>query len=144
MKRSAPLVRKTPLRRTTPARDAKPRRRVLGRPVMPKHVRVAVWQRAGGRCDRCGIGVTFDSMEAHHRVLRKQGGPDTVENLLSLCLGCHNPGVHLHRRVAEEQGHIVRSHRDPAIVPVLRYTGRWYLPAGDVWQPTTPPEGAIP
>ena len=158
MKRSAPLVRKTelkrsrvPLRRSAPGRDTKPkpRKRGLKRDSFPKTVREAAWERAGGRCDRCGINVRleggwWDRMELHHRVLRKQGGPDTLPNALVLCVGCHVPGVHAHRRVAEDQGHIVRSHRDPATVPVLLYTGTWVLPDDGAWRPTTPPEGDTP
>jgi hypothetical protein len=46
------------------------------------------------RCVLClrqeGPGVP---LEAHHRLIRRQGGPDTLENLVSLCgpfpAGCH-------------------------------------------------------
>lgn len=147
MKRSAPLRRKTPMRRGAPlARDAKPQRARprLRRPAMPKDVREAVYRRSGGRCDRCGVGISLESMEAHHRKLRAQGGQDDLATLIALCRACHVPGVHGHPKESRLTGFIVPSHGDPATVPVLRYTDRWYLPLGTTWAPTTPPTGDTP
>lgn len=123
------------------ARDTKPRRRGLRRPAMPKEVRTAAFLRAAGRCDRCGVGITPETFEAHHRQLRSQGGADTLANLVALCRGCHVPGVHAHPKESRLTGFIVPSHGDPATTPVLRHTDRWYLPVGNTWAPTTPPEG---
>lgn len=47
----------------------------------------AVYRRAGYRCERCGASGA--KLEAHHRVQREQGGRDTLDNLIALCLPCH-------------------------------------------------------
>ena len=39
-----------------------------------------------GRCVRCG---STHYLSAHHVIPRAQGGPDTPENLVSLCASCH-------------------------------------------------------
>lgn len=48
------------------------------------------------RCERrlsCQAGVAPDCTHrnevSHHRKLRKQGGPDTDDNLLAVCNPCH-------------------------------------------------------
>lgn len=52
--------------------------------------RAALRERAHSCCEACGKpGAT----NAHHRINRSQGGPDTLSNLLLLCgsgtMGCH-------------------------------------------------------
>lgn len=82
MKRT-PLQRRTPLRRTT--------RRV------PDTVRAQVRARSQGRCEvfdgwqRC----EHRAVHQHHRLPRGKGGPDTVDNLLDVCLACHER-IHFH------------------------------------------------
>jgi 5-methylcytosine-specific restriction endonuclease McrA len=56
---------------------------------IPAHVRRAVWERDGGRCQwpvasggACGSTVR---VELHHETSRARGGPPTAENLLTLC-----------------------------------------------------------
>lgn len=40
----------------------------------------------GARCAYCG---TREDLVAHHRIPRKLGGPDALENLEPVCRGCH-------------------------------------------------------
>ena len=40
----------------------------------------------GARCVHCG---TRDDLVAHHKVPRKLGGPDLLDNLEPVCRGCH-------------------------------------------------------
>jgi hypothetical protein len=47
----------------------------------------AVYRRANYRCEACGASEV--KLEAHHRVPRERGGRDAVENLVALCVGCH-------------------------------------------------------
>ena len=47
----------------------------------------------------CGRSAT----EIHHRRLRSQGGKDTVDNLVCLCLKCHR-WAHDHPKEACEKG----------------------------------------
>ncbi len=49
-------------------------------------VRDRVLARDGGRCLVCGRPV---DLHAHHVVPRAEGGPDTEENLVTLCRPCH-------------------------------------------------------
>ena len=43
-------------------------------------------QRDQGECTLCG---STNRVGAHHRIHRREGGPDTLENLISLCASCH-------------------------------------------------------
>jgi HNH endonuclease len=56
---------------------------------VPAHVKRAVWNRDGGRCqwplDRGGICGSTLRLELDHVVPRARGGPSTVENLRLLC-----------------------------------------------------------
>jgi hypothetical protein len=47
----------------------------------------AVYRRAHYRCEACGAGGV--KLEAHHRVPRERGGRDAVDNLVALCVPCH-------------------------------------------------------
>jgi hypothetical protein len=56
---------------------------------IPAHVRRAVWERDGGRCQwKLGSGGICGStrrVELDHRIPRARGGPPTVDNLRCLC-----------------------------------------------------------
>jgi 5-methylcytosine-specific restriction protein A len=41
----------------------------------------------GRVCQQCG---STDRVSAHHKIPRKQNGPDEISNLQALCHGCHN------------------------------------------------------
>jgi 5-methylcytosine-specific restriction endonuclease McrA len=47
------------------------------------------------RCQNCG---TSENLQVHHIQARSKLGPDSLENLITLCAGCHealhrNPGI---------------------------------------------------
>ena len=54
-------------------------------------------ERAGGRCERCGLVVAVKRVgrwacttgQTHHRVPLRGGGPSSAENLVLLCPSCH-------------------------------------------------------
>lgn len=52
-----------------------------------KALRQEVIERDGGKCTRCR--KSHKALIAHHKVERVLGGPDTMENLESLCPSCH-------------------------------------------------------
>lgn len=62
-------------------RNGAPRRQPL-----PRHVRLAVWERDGGRCVECGSD--FD-LQYDHQIPFSMGGATTVENLQLLCASCN-------------------------------------------------------
>jgi len=62
-------------------------------------------------------------MEAHHRLLRSQGGKHGLENLAGLCPECHR-WCHAHPTLARAAGWIVPSGGDPATRAVLLWDGR--------------------
>jgi len=55
------------------------------------HLRNQVFRRDGWRCQSCG---TMLNLEVHHKQFRSQSGPDSEENLITLCTACHST---LHR-----------------------------------------------
>ena len=49
-------------------------------------VRTRVLQRDGWRCQECGA---MEALEVHHMQPRSQLGDDMMDNLITLCAGCH-------------------------------------------------------
>jgi hypothetical protein len=82
--------------------------------------RLAVWTRALGRCEICGVSITMDTMQAHHRLSRSVGA-DCVCNLLALCGDSHR-SVHSYGAESRELGWIISKYdqRAPSNVPVVR------------------------
>ena len=50
-----------------------------------------VLRRDGWRCQCCG---NRSNLEVHHKEFRSQGGNDSEENLVTLCVRCHTPPTH--------------------------------------------------
>lgn len=131
------MRRRAPMRRTAMSRGAGPQRVKRG-PVKQRsrdraaeyaELRLVVYRRAGGRCERCGVWLTVAGMECHHRRLRSQGGRDAVVNLVALCPSCHHVEVHAQPERARAEGWIVPGlgtgpRVDPACVPVRLHDGR--------------------
>lgn len=57
------------------------------RTTIPQSVRRQVLARDQHRCRKCGRRKR--SLELHHIIPVPKNGPDTVENLISLCSSCH-------------------------------------------------------
>lgn len=78
--------------------------------------------RANYRCERCGAtGRPGRPLSCHHRLMRSQGGPDTLENLVVLCgldntTGCHG-WVHKHPEQAYALGLLIRQSSGPPAEP---------------------------
>lgn len=81
-----PLLRA--IRESSRARR-KEQARLYGRPhTIPEAVRKVVYRRDGGTCVRCGALVGPDEWRCHH-VVPYPEGPESVENLVTLCIDCH-------------------------------------------------------
>jgi 5-methylcytosine-specific restriction endonuclease McrA len=91
-------MKRTPLHRRTPLRSRSPWLRPRPKGTIPLQTRLALQQRAHHRCERCKVPDRVRACQAHHRRLRSQGGPDTLENLSYLCWRCHG---HVHDNRAE-------------------------------------------
>jgi hypothetical protein len=105
-----PLTAATPIR---PKRD-KPRRRsrTSDHGMLWPDVRLVIFARALGRCERCGLQLNIANMEGHHRRTRRVG-PDCPCNALALCGTCHHgPEVHGGPELAMELGTILSRHSD--------------------------------
>lgn len=55
--------------------------------MLAKALTTKVYQRDGWKCRHCG---DRNALHPHHVVYKSHQGPDTLENLLSLCAQCHN------------------------------------------------------
>jgi len=49
----------------------------------------AAFDRAGGKCEKCGKKVTMGTCEAHHKTSVNSGGSDALSNCMILCPPCH-------------------------------------------------------
>lgn len=72
-----------------------------------------------GPCEHCGRNVATD---AHHRVLKGQGGPDVASNLAAVCRLCHD-WLHENRIKAQLRGFILPSTADFRRRGMLLYDG---------------------
>jgi phage terminase large subunit GpA-like protein len=99
-------------------------------------MRLTCFRRAGWRCERCG---ERRPLQAHHRQLLSQGGPDALSNLAALCAECH-AWAHAHPWDAQLGGWIVLSWADPATRAMFLHDGQLAVPddeGGYRWQGRT-------
>lgn len=123
MKRSGPLRRLTPLRARSTLRRSAPLERSsrLGEQIrrstrqrkrlgVPSTVREEVINRDRGcRADRLVTEIRcWGPIDPHHVLRRSQGGPDTSENLISVCRA-HHDWIHQHPARSYELGLLKRS-----------------------------------
>jgi len=66
-------------------------RRIRLAPKAYRELCSIVLKRAGWRCQYCGA---LENLQVHHMEWRSHLGPDTLENLITLCSKCH---ISLHR-----------------------------------------------
>lgn len=95
-------------------------------------VRLLAVVRSGGLCERCGLplgayagddGETVHVFDGHHRLLRSQGGPDTLTNCVALHRLCHS-WAHHNPEKARELGLIVPRGHSPETWAVILGDGR--------------------
>ena len=60
--------------------------RVRMDPMSYDTLRQQVLRRDGWRCQLCGAIM---NLEVHHRAFRSHAGDDSEENLITLCVSCH-------------------------------------------------------
>ena len=64
---------------------------IAGSRAVTKTIRERVLERDDHRCQRCdaAVGSTASDFELHHLLPVAAGGPDHVDNLITLCSECH-------------------------------------------------------
>lgn len=139
MKRGGPLERRAPMPRSRAGSSRTTSSRRLRRPAMDGELRHAVWVRAGGHCDLCGVGLPSDRWEAHHRQLRSRGGPDSHANLACLCPFCHG-WVHANPARATALGFMLPATSDPEAAPFMLRGWHWVQPHPGGYRPAPAPE----
>jgi 5-methylcytosine-specific restriction endonuclease McrA len=60
-------------------------------PVSYETLRQQILRRDGWRCQSCGA---MSNLQIHHKEFRSDSGPDSEENLITLCTHCH---AYIHR-----------------------------------------------
>lgn len=119
--RSAPLL---PYRRRHAATGTAPARTDWD------PLRGLLWARCGAYCEACGKRMNPLLWDAHHRLMRSQGGQDDASNLVALHPSCHtgNPwSVHMRPEQSYERGLLVHSGHDPASAVLVLREGRRVL-----------------
>ncbi len=61
----------------------------MSRREFPAKVKVAAFERAGGRCEKCTSLLLAGRFHYDHRVPDALGGEPTLENVSVLCASCH-------------------------------------------------------
>jgi hypothetical protein len=136
-----PLKARTSLRRKTPLRSRSagmfgpgvPLKRTPGRHAKRKDTgpsrktRLLVLERDGWACVCCGRSVIGQRYSLQHRKRRSQGGDSSPCNLVTVLgdgtSGCHARIDSRSDPHDEAKGYTVRSHDDPALVPVMVFSG---------------------
>ena len=63
-----------------------------------------LYARCSGICEVCNKAPVD---QAHHKRRRSQGGGNSLDNLLAVCLGCHQ-AIHAHPSASYEAGYLTR------------------------------------
>ncbi len=78
-----------------------------------RELKDAVWQRAGGKCERCGATVSRRNWEAHvHHLVYRKAPEALLGDLLLLCLICHGK-IHPHHEFLTRVEQVQRARRTP-------------------------------
>ena len=75
--------------------------------TLSRDERERLYERTGGVCDWCGMGMRYEDMDAHHRKLRRRGGTWALSNIAGVHHDCHvnQPGsIHMNPNLAERRG----------------------------------------
>ena len=117
----------------------KPKPRDLEAEVAWQALREAIYERAEGRCESCGVSLDQTGMEAAHRV-RRGVIPDSVVNLTACCPRCHRLDTE-HPAEARLRGFVAATWDDPAGVALHHWYHGWVLLTADGgYEPVDAPE----
>jgi hypothetical protein len=88
---------------------------------LDENLRIACLLRDGYTCQQCGKRTNC-RLEAHHLIFKEHGGKDALNNLLTLCEGCHDQ-VHAGKILLQKMG--VSGHLDQIAQRTMQ--GKAYL-----------------
>ena len=54
-----------------------------------KKTKREAWERAGGKCEGCGVKLRGGGVEYDHEIECARGGDNSLENCVALCPPCH-------------------------------------------------------
>lgn len=105
------------------------RKKPKGKAAFDDKAREAIYERAGGRCERCGSAGSV--WHFHHRRPRGMGGTSRTDsgglaNALLLHPECHE-WVERNRTASYDMGYLVDQQNDPCRTPVKLWDGWRYL-----------------
>jgi 5-methylcytosine-specific restriction endonuclease McrA len=84
--------------------------------VLPKSLSTRVYIRDGWKCRNC---QRRENLTPHHVIFKGRGGEDKMNNLLTLCIFCHN-GVH-----QKNLDIVVISVLDLDLIVTFHWKGNW-------------------
>lgn len=92
-----------------------------------KETRKQVYRRDGWRCALCD---STRYIQIHHVIPRGEGGPNTVQNLITLCSDCHGLAHGMDLRGWGAKPEDVQQ-------AIVEYMADFYAEQGTVWNPWT-------
>lgn len=146
----APLFQRSRPKVQAAKRERAKQQKLPSRPVrvssseIPEDIRLAVLERDGHACSRCGVTVQRPFYSLHHRRPRGMGGSrllHTMANLVTLCgsgtTGCHGE-IEGDRDRQRQVGWLVPKGVRPEDWPIERRPKKWELPGDVEWVPASP------
>lgn len=97
---------------------------------LTKAQRKTIYRRDGFRCALCD---STKYLQLHHVIPRGEGGPDTAQNLITLCSDCHAMahGINLRGWIDMDQETICQN--------IVEYLADMYAREGIIWNPWNKP-----
>lgn len=76
----------------------------------PTKVKVAAFERCGGRCEGCGVRLTPGKFAYDHALPDWLGGEPVLSNVQVLCVACHSQKTHGEDRPRIQKAKNQRAH----------------------------------
>jgi 5-methylcytosine-specific restriction endonuclease McrA len=80
------------------------------RQEFPKRIKLAAFDRAGGKCELCGAKLFAGNIEYHHSKECTFGGEPTLENCVCACRGCHRAVTNRQAKVVAKSNRVRAKH----------------------------------
>ncbi len=109
----------------------------MSRANFTRTVKLAAWERSGGRCEDCGRKIfPGDGPEYDHTIADEHGGDNSLGNCQVLCVWCHKPKTRADMKVTV-RGRKARARHAGADKPKRPMPGsrasKWKQKVGGEW-----------